>query len=256
MKRICLIVSLSVFAIQYFVFAQNQEEVYFIFDKANKLYIEGKYQEAVELYEKILSQGYKNKELLYNLGNAYYRLGEYHKSILYYERAKILDPFDDDINFNLQIANLHNVDKIQEMPKFFLKQWWEDVRDIFASHQWGIFALVSIWLASALLIIFLFVISPKIRKLTFFLGVFFLLIFALTTTLGLSRYNYENNHNRAIIFSMNAYIKSSPEESSTDLFILHQGTKVEIIDEIGNWYKIRLANGSIGWIKKSDVERI
>lgn len=256
MKRIFLILFVSIPLFHNILLASNQEDIYLVFQEANKYYTEGKYQQAVELYEKILSQGFKNKELLYNLGNAYYRLGEYHKSILYYERAKILDPFDDDINFNLQIANLHNVDKIQELPKFFLKQWWEDIRDSLASHQWAVVALISIWLASVSLVSFLFIISSKLRKFAFFSGLLFLVLFAISTTLGYSRYNFEINHNRAIIFTMNAYIKSSPEESSTDLFILHQGTKVEIVDELGDWFKIRLANGNIGWIKKSEVERI
>ncbi len=238
------------------ILASTQEELNSLFQEANKSYIEGNYQKAAELYEQILYQGFTNKELLFNLGNTYYRLKEYHKSILYYERAKIVDPFDEDINFNLQIANLHNVDKIQEIPKFFLKQWWEDTRDIISSNQWGILAIASIWISAVSFIIFLLVLSPKIRKFSFFAGALFLILFILSTTLGYSRYKFEINHNHAIIFSSNAYIKSSPEETSTDLFILHQGTKVEILDEIGNWFKIRLANGNIGWIKKTDIERI
>ncbi|MFN3781532.1 MAG: tetratricopeptide repeat protein, partial [Candidatus Kapaibacteriota bacterium] len=187
------------------------ENFYELFQKANQHYIRGEYTQAAVLYEKILISGYLSKELLYNLGNVYFRLGEYHKSILFYERARILDPFDEDIKFNLQIANLHNVDKIQEAPKFFLKQISEDIRDSLSSAQWATFAIVSIWIASVLLILFLLNFAVLIRKITFFAGLVFAILFIFATTFGLSRYNYEQNHNLAIIFAENAYIKSSPE---------------------------------------------
>ncbi|QLH52797.1 MAG: hypothetical protein CH6_0131 [Candidatus Kapaibacterium sp.] len=238
------------------LFTKSDTSIDSLFYKANEYYARGEFQNAIELYQKILSEGFRSKELLFNLGNCYYRLGEYHKSILYYERAKILDPFDEDINFNLQMANLHTVDKIQEIPKFFLKQWWEDLRDSLASNQWAIFSVITIWIAFSLFSIFLLVYNSKVRKIAFFSGIVFIFLFLMSTSLDYSRYKYETNHNWAIVFNINAYIKSSPEESSTDLFILHQGTKVEIMDEIGNWYKIRLPNGHIGWIKKTDLERI
>lgn len=249
---------ISIFALLSFipVFAGNQEDVNSLFQKANEYYAKGDYAKSIELYQNILSQGYKSKEVLFNLGNAYYRLGEYHKAILYYERAKILDPFDEDINFNLQMANLHNIDKIQEIPKFFLQQWWEGLRDSLASHQWATISIVAIWLAAISLSVFLLVLSSSLRRISFFAGIFFILLFLGATILGYSRYKFETSHTYAIVFSTNSYIKSSPEETSTDLFILHLGTKVQILDEIGNWYKIRLANGNLGWIKKQDLERI
>ncbi|MGC8748986.1 MAG: tetratricopeptide repeat protein [Candidatus Kapaibacteriota bacterium] len=256
MKKIILAI-LSFLLIQNTsLFSVDKANLEYLFQKANESYSKGDYHSAIDLYQKILSSGYMNKAVLFNLGNCYYRLGEYHKSILFFERAKKLDPFDEDIKFNLQMANLHTVDRIQEIPKFFLKQWWEDVRDSLASRQWATVSTVSIWLAFLALTIFLFVFSPKIRKISFFVGLFLLMLFLISTIFGYSRYKYETSHNEAIIFSINAYIKSSPEENSTDLFILHQGTKIEILDKIGNWYKIRLANGNIGWIKGTEIERI
>ncbi|MCX7909647.1 MAG: tetratricopeptide repeat protein [Ignavibacteria bacterium] len=242
------------FSLQFVLSQEFNPQIYF--QKGNEFYSKGDFRKAVEHYEKILNSGYRSKDVLFNLGNCFYRLGEYHKSILYYERALILDPFDEDVRFNLQMAKLHNVDKIEEIPKFFLIQWWENIRDTLSSKQWAILGLISIWIASIALITFLFVFSSGTRKLLFGLGVFFIITFLFATILGISRYRYETNNNYAIVFSVNSYIKSSPEDGSTDLFILHQGTKVEILDEIGNWYKIRIANGNIGWIKKSDIERI
>ena len=237
-------------------FSINNEELSKLFHRANEYYRKGDYSQAEELYQKILARGYTSKEVLFNLGNVYYRLGEFHKSILYLERARLLDPFDEDIKFNLQMANLRIVDKFEEKPKFFIKEWWENLRDSLSSTQWGTLGLVSIWSASVCFSLFLIIASPKTRKVLFLFGAFLLLLFVTSFGVGFARYKFETNHNRAIVFAVNSYIKSSPEESSTDLLILHQGTKVEILDEIGNWYKVRLPNGNIGWIKKSEVEKI
>ncbi len=242
--------------VQFELFALNKEEAIKLFSQANEYYRKGEFSKAEETYTRILSEGYVSKEVLFNLGNVYYRLGEFHKSILFYERAKLIDPFDEDINFNLLMANLRIVDKFQEKPKFFVKEFWENLRDSLSSSQWATIGLISIWFASICFSLFLLILSAKARKIFFLFGVVFLGSFLLTIGLGISRYNYETNHNRAIVISMNSYIKSSPDQTSTDLLIIHQGTQVEILDEIGDWYKIMLPNGNIGWLKKQDVEKI
>lgn len=226
------------------------------FSKANSLYQNGEFNKAREIYEKLVNRGIRDERLFFNLGNTYYRLNEIHRAILYYERAKILAPFDEDLNFNLQIANLRVVDKFEQVPKFFLTQWWENLRDIFNSNQWAIVSIISIWLSAIAFSLFLIVKTTLSKKITFLLGSILILLFLFASALSYSRYKFENAHNFAIVFSPNAYIKSSPEESATDLFILHQGTKVQLIDQVGNWLKIRLPNGNIGWIKKEAIEVI
>ncbi|MCX7879136.1 MAG: tetratricopeptide repeat protein [Ignavibacteria bacterium] len=226
------------------------------FTEANESYRHGKFEKAIELYHKILDSGYKSKEIFYNLGNAYYRLKEYHQSILFYERALKIDPTDEDIIYNLQVARLQNIDKIDELPKFFLQSWWETVRDLFNSSTWGLLTLIVFWLSVLNFSLFLIVRSITAKKVVFLIGSVFILISLLFATLGYSRFDTETNSKHGIIFSLTSYIKSSPEENSTDLFILHRGTKVEILDEIGNWFKIKIPNGNIGWIPKKDIEII
>ncbi|MGQ9819237.1 MAG: tetratricopeptide repeat protein [Candidatus Kapaibacteriales bacterium] len=226
------------------------------FTRANLLYQKGEFEKAKEIYEKLVNLGTRDERLFFNLGNTYYRLNEFHRAILFYERAKILAPFDEDINFNLQIANLRVVDKFQPVPKFFIYQWWENLRDSFNSDQWATISIVLIWLSAFAFTIFLIVRTSLGRKITFLLGLIFILLFLFASVLSYSRYSYENAHDFAIVFSTNAYIKSSPEDNATDLFILHQGTKVQLIDQVGIWSKIRLPNGNIGWIKKDEIEVI
>ncbi len=256
MRMRTLVWLLILFLVQMELLSLDKDEANKLFSQANEYYRKGEFSKAEEIYKKILSEGYVSKEVLFNLGNVYYRLGEYHKGILFYERAKLIDPFDEDINFNLQMANLRIVDKFQERPKFFVKEFWENLRDSLSSSQWATIGLISIWFASVCFSLFLLILSAKARKIFFLFGFLFLGSFFLTVGLGVSRYNFETSHNQAIVFAMNSYIKSSPDATSTDLLIIHQGTKVEILDEIGDWYKIVLPNGNIGWINKRDVEKI
>lgn len=240
----------------FWLFSNETDPINKEFAQANSLYQKGEYEKAKEIYEKLVGRGIRDERLFFNLGNTYYRLNKFHRAILNYERAKILAPFDEDINFNLQIANLRVVDKFEPIPKFFLTQWWENLRDSFNSNQWAIASIVSIWLSAIAFSLFLMVRTTLGKKITFLLGSILILLFLFASVLSYSRYKSENDHNFAIVFSTNAYIKSSPEENSTDLFILHQGTKVQLIDQVGDWLKIRLPNGNIGWLKKEEIEVI
>lgn len=226
------------------------------FNKANLFYQKGEYNKAIELYHQILSKGYSAKEVFFNLANSYYRLNQFHYAILYYERAHRLDPSDEDINFNLRMANLHIVDRFDEVPKFFLVQWWTHLIDTYSSQTWATVAILSIWISTAVFALFLVVNNVNIKKALFALGLLCFFLFITNSILAYSRYHNETTENYAIVFAINSYVKSSPEENSTDLFILHQGTKVQILDRIGKWLKIRIPNGNIGWIEEKELVTI
>lgn len=228
----------------------NPEEV---FNKANLFYQKGDYEKAIELYHQILSKGYSAKELLFNIANSYYRLNQFHYAILYYERAHRLDPSDEDINFNLRMANLHIVDKFDEVPKFFLVQWLANLVDAYSSKTWATIAILSIWISAAVFALFLVVNNVNMKKALFALGLIFFFLFIANSILAYSRYRNEITTDYAIVFAINSYVKSSPDENSTDLFILHQGTKVQILDRVGKWLKIRIPNGNIGWIEEREL---
>lgn len=236
--------------------ASNKFNPYEAFNRANQFYRKADYNNAIELYRQILSNGYASKEILFNLANSYYRLNQFHFAILYYERARRIDPSDEDINFNLQMANLRIVDKFDEVPKFFLVQWWEKLVDAYNSKTWTILAIASIWLSAFAFALLLVLNNTTFKKALFALGFSFLLLFVMNSVLAYSRFHNEDSKDYAIVFAINSYIKSSPEENSTDLFILHQGTKIQILDRVGKWFKIRIPNGNIGWIEQKEIEII
>lgn len=218
------------------------------FDLANQHYRNSEFGKAAEIYENILNNGFHSPELYYNLGNVYFKLDNIAAAILYYERAKLLSPSDEDINFNLKIANLKVVDKIETIPKVFFIEWWYNLTNVNNSSEWSKFSIIFLWTVLLSFVILKIVKSIALRKLTFILGIIFLFMSFLTLGFAYTQYKNENSKASAIIFAQNVTIKSSPDISGKDLFILHEGVKVEILDSVENWKKIKLADGKIGWI--------
>ncbi len=227
-----------------------------LFQQGNKLYLNQDYASAAQQYEKILHSGYENGELYFNLGNAYYRLGNIAKAIVNYERAEQLLPNDDDVRFNLQLANLQVVDKIDAVPKFFLYRWFDWLLTVLPLSTLGWTTYILFLLTLILLSLFLF--SPALRTKRLSLagalaaGTLLVLSLVLFTT---QSYRESNTH-FAIVMSDVANIKSAPDTKGSDLFVLHKGVKVQVLDEVDNWKKIRLADGKVGWIPENECEVI
>jgi tetratricopeptide (TPR) repeat protein len=226
------------------------------FKKANMLYQNGYYSKAALNYEKVINNGYENVELYYNLGNAYFRMNKIPDAIINYERALRLSPDDEDIIVNLNVANLRIVDKIEPVPKFFLVQWYESIRNIFTSNQWAITLVVTLWIVFISLGVFVFLESPLVKKLIFGILVVSVFVTIVSLIFAIQQKDIENSGNSAIVFEPTVYVKSSPDEAGKDLFILHEGTKVNIVDAVGKWRKIKLVNGNIGWVPGKSVEVI
>ena len=236
------------------VFSANPEQV---FDAADKSYIQGDYKAAVLKYEQILSENKVcNTELYFNLGNAYFKLTDYPNAILNYERALKLNPNDDDIRFNISIANSKLEDKIETVPELFYKRWFVSIREMASADAWGIVFIVSLLICSACFFLYVLGNAILLRKLGFYAGLIMLIASCLFLSLGISMYKQQTNHNQAIVFSGSVPVKSSPVDSGTSLFVIHAGTKVNLIDELGDWVKIQLADGNEGWLPLSDLERI
>lgn len=224
--------------------------------KANKAYAEGFYANAAELYKSVITAGYESVDLYYNLGNACYKQNDFASSILYYEKARKLDPGNEDVNFNLRIANLKITDKIEPIPELFYKRWYRKLIESFSVDKWSRFGLAFLCLG---LIAGLFYVVSKnllLRKTGFWLGIVFIFVSLFSFLFAWQSYDDIMHRKEAIIFTPTVTIKSSPDEKSIDLFVLHEGAKVELIDNIGNWYEIRIANGSVGWLMASSVEKI
>jgi tetratricopeptide (TPR) repeat protein len=219
-----------------------------IFEHANQLHINKDYTSAIEEYRRLLDNGFESADIYYNLANSYYRLRKTADVIYYYEKARKLNPEDGDIEFNLNVANLRVVDKFKVVPKFFLTEWYENLVNMFSSDSWALWSVITIWLAMLFLVGFLFVWNLRLKKTLFATALLMIIIFVSSLFFTFDRLGRENARNEAIIFSPSVYVKSSPDDKSTDLFILHEGTKVKIKDKIGDWLEITLPNGNVGWM--------
>ena len=233
------------------VFAQNPADEWF--DQGNTAYNSGDYGNAVELYQKILDSGMESVPVYYNMGNAYYKMREYPMAIYCYEKALKLDPSNEEVQTNLEIANLAIVDKIEPVPQSFIVRWWRSLRAMCSSDLWawcsvGAFALL-------LICAFLFFRSRRVglRKLGFFMGLIFLIVFALSVVFAAQLRHAATTQDQAIIMTSTVTVKSSPAEASVDLFVLHEGAKVTILESSNGWNKIRIANGSVGWLEADDM---
>lgn len=224
--------------------------------RANRLYAEGRYAEAATLYDSLISEGYKAPEVYFNLGNAYFKMRQLGRAILNYERASRLRPSDEDINFNLQLARAYTVDKIENLPEFFLTSWWKSFCSLLSSNTWIILSIISFIACLILILIFLLTTRISLKKLFLSLTLFFLLLFGITFFSGMQQRKELREQKAAIVMAPSVTAKSSPDAGSSDLFVLHEGTKVRIEDAVGTWVEIRIANGNKGWIESSNLEII
>jgi len=226
------------------------------FNKANDAYAREMYAEAIELYEQIMAVGYESAELYFNLGNAYFKQSDFPSAILYFEKAKKLKPNDEDINFNLKVANTKIVDKIEPIPELFLRQWWRAVCNLFSADAWASISVACIILFFIVIGFYLFSKLMVIRKTAFYIGVIFLFFTSFTLLVAYQKYNLLTRQQEAIVFTPTITIKSSPNPNSVDLFVLHEGSKVKIIERVGEWSEIKIANGSVGWLPTEALKKI
>lgn len=221
--------------------------------KANKAYQEGFFENAVSLYEKVIKSGYASSELYYNLGNAYYKLDNFTLAILYYERALKLDPSNEDIVYNLKVANNQIIDKIDQLPQLFYEKWWENLKVLNSPDGWATLTIVLFFLFFLFIAVFLLSTSVSFRRVLLLLSFLLLFFTGITFILAMESYHEATNRKEAIVYTASLPVKSSPEESGIDLFVIHEGLKVEIIDELSGWKEIRIANGSKGWVKSETI---
>lgn len=229
------------------ILAQNIGDTWF--EQANAAYNAGSYDTAVVMYQKIIDADMESVPVYYNMGNAYYKLHNYPMAIYNYEKALKLDPSNDDVQTNLAIANLAIVDKIEPMPQPFYVRWWQSARARLSGDQWAWCSIA--FFALLLVALFMFLRSRRIgvRKLGFFGGIVFLVVFAVSVVFAAQLKQAAVNHDQAIVMAPTATVKSTPNESSVDLFVLHEGTKVTILETSNGWNKVRIANGSLGWLE-------
>jgi tetratricopeptide (TPR) repeat protein len=230
----------------------NSQSVDIFFQQGNNAYAEGKYQEAVDLYLKVLNEGYTSGEVYFNLGNAYYKLDEIGRAILYYEKATHYLEGDEALARNLSIAELRVVDEIEPIPKIFLEEWWDWLIHIFSINTFAWLCLALFILISLFSALYINFAKINFKRLLWISAVGFILV----VSLFIGRiYQFESSQ-YGIILSPKVSVVSEPSLTGTEVFIIHEGTKVKINRSLDGWMEISLADGKTGWLKSDELERI
>ncbi len=233
------------------VFAQAD-----LLQKANEHYTKEEYKQAIEVYNQILMTNMESPEVYFNLGNAYYKTNQFTLAILNYERAKLLDPNDEDIDFNLLVANQKVVDSIQELPGIFVVRWWNALVNSQSTDTWAIISIISFVICLVMVGFYFFARTSDAKRVSFWTGCTLLVLMLFTWSFAARQKSRMVNHSYAIVIQPTVTAKSSPSEKGTNLFVIHEGLKVKITDKIGYWVEIRLADGNKGWLLAESVERI
>ena len=233
--------------------SSNPDELW---QTANTAYNAGNYAQAEECDTRIVEQGLHSAALYYNLANAHFKQDELGKALLYYNRALRLRPNDEDIRHNLEYAEQSTKDSIEKIPEFFLKTWIKSLRGALSCTAWSILSLVMLATALAFGLIYMLAQRLSLRKTGFYLMSVSALLFVIATAFAWSERNMLVERSEAIVMNSAVSIKSSPDRSATELFVLHEGTKVTIGEAIDGWAEVRIADGRKGWIEDERIERI
>lgn len=233
-------------------FSQNSE----LFDQGKELYKNGKYQQAINAWMQILDKGEHSAELYFNLGNAQYKLNHIGPSVYYYEKALQLSPNDQDIKNNLAFAENARIDSIEPLPKTVFSKWYKSIANIFTFNGWAILAVVFSLFFVALFLLYYFSFTERRKRLLFVSSMFLGIFLVAALTMAFSTYNDYSKKQPAIIFANEIEVKTEPSMGSSVAFTLHEGTKVQISAQDGNWYRITLPDGKDGWIPASDLKQL
>ena len=229
--------------------AQNKD----LFQKANTAYNEGNYSDAINNYELILENGETSAELYYNLANAHYKLSHIAPSVYYYEKALQLNPGDSDVKNNLEFAQRMLIDEIEEVPKTGLLKITNKLISVLSFNGWAWTAVIGSILFAAFFLLYYFSNSSRQKRLFFTTSIIGLILMLSALIFAFQQREFNENSQFAIIFSEEAIIRNEPTLRSNEILMLHEGTKVKILETFQNWIKFELANETQGWMDKSDV---
>lgn len=227
-----------------------------LYEQGNAAYAKGQYEQAARDYQKVVDAGYQSVQLYFNLGNAYYRTGDIASCILYYEKAHKLAPNDEDINFNIRYANARTSDKVEQLPEFFVTQWWHHFILFFSVSTLGTLSILFMLGGCGLLILYLFSNNYVVKRSSFYTGIVVIVVAIAFVFMASQQENYFAGHQQAIIFSNSVTAKSTPDANGKPLFIVHEGTKVNVLQQNDNWMEVELPNGNAGWISAADAKDI
>jgi tetratricopeptide (TPR) repeat protein len=251
MKSVCYFLFLLFFSV---ITLANEKDSVLI--RAQEYYALGEFSKAIEQYKSLSEISWISADLYYNIGNSYFRNNDIKSAILYYERARRLSPNNEAINENLALARSLIFDRVEALPEPFFMKMSSTVRDLFSARTWAALSISTFIAALMFTLIFLFLRKIQIRKLAF--GLSICCIVLSMTTFCLSYFQKKNveRTDEAIVFVPSVILKSSPTDSGNNLIVIHEGLKVQIVDQIGDWYEVRIANGNKGWMRVNDLRII
>ena len=249
--RKSLLVILCVFLCPCFVFADIDS----VFYNSNNLYNSNHFDKALEGYLAIVNEDVNNGALYYNIGNCYYRLNQLGYARLYYEKAKLYNPTDRDVLHNIEIVETQLIDQINQVPEFFLMRFIKNINKKFSPSQWGYLMVFVLYFNLFLFLLFLFA-NLADTRINCLRGLLFSVPVLLCVVFFLIYSNLPAKYSDAVLVAPNAYVKTAPSDSADDYFIIHEGLKFQVIDQVSNWSRISLLDGKDGWVKTVDFEVI
>lgn len=225
-----------------------------LFKKANDQYKEGLFEEAIKTYDQIKELNLISSEVYYNLGNCHYKLNEVAPAIYNYEKALLIDPFNVDARNNLVFAKKLTIDNIKELPKSIFQKIDESYLKKLSYNEWAVATIAFVFLGSSLFLLYYFSYTPSLKRLFFVTSMLSFLLFIFSLIVTVKEHSYNLSNVEAIIFAEEIAIKNAPTTNSDDIFTLHEGTKVMVLDAVDRWNKIKIADGKIGWIQTDQIK--
>jgi len=251
MKKIIILCSFFFCGI---IFSQTENEV--SFKSGVELYNKGDYNEAINLFVKIINNGEHSDELYFNLGNSYYKLNDIPNSIYYFEKALKLNPNDKDILNNLTYSQNMLIDKIDLLPSNQLSDFFNYTSDFFSIKQWLIIGTIFLYFFLILFVIYFFKRDSNTKKKYFTLSSTFFFLTIIFILTGVTKFENQKSNIQAIIFEKRIDFRTEPNYRSEIQFNLHEGTKVNIIEELDDWVLVELSNGASGWMESKSIKKI
>ncbi len=237
-----------------FVFTLGNSQNSELFTQATEHYNKGEYSKAIENYEQILGNGEHSAELYFNLANCHYKLNNIGPSIYYYEKALLLNPNDGETKNNLRYAQNMRLDAVEEMPQTEISKAYSSVINIFSFDGWAVLSVFLISLFVLCYLAYYFLRSASHKRIAFVTSIASLVLGTLSILLAYLQYQEFKSNNPAIVYTKEVKITSEPNENSEAVFTLHEGTKVNVLDGLNDWQKIKLADGQTGWIKSENIK--
>lgn len=227
-----------------------------LFEQANTLYNDGKFAEALDKYNAILQSDKHSAELYFNIANAHYKLNHIAPSIYYYEKAAKLAPNDTDIKNNMAFANNMKIDAIDVLPEIGIKKFIKNLTNTFGFDTWAKLSVILVFCFVTLFLLYYFTYSTMHKRLFFISSLSSIFLACIALAFTFHNYNLAQKDKAAIVFAQESQVKSEPNLRSDEAFTLHEGTKVQILDTVNNWKKIKLADGKTGWIENKDIKKL